>query len=81
MSKNVVSSRDSLLEHLKDGWVLGLSSTDTRYWIQKPDLGCGGETKSVRSTAVDILLREKVIERKNRPNDPFYLTRFRLVKK
>lgn len=66
-------------------WELGYADgtrSDGRYWIQHGGLSRGGETRDVRSSTFDALLRRKLIEAVPRtPKQPFWLRRYRYVGK
>ena len=72
-----------VLEHMQNGWELGLSDTIRRRhtWLQKGGLGKGGESLTVSEAAVNRLLKKGIITKeKRREGDSFWLHRYALLK-
>lgn len=70
-----------VIQHIKEGWELGLStaSNNSHYWLQKPALCCGGESKKVNAnTALSMFKKGLVKKAPRREKDNFWLTRFQL---
>ncbi len=71
-------TQKEIIDHMRDGWELGVSS-DGRWWLQKPHLCCGGETKDIHAGSGHALRRKKLIKLSSKPKDPFWLSRFILA--
>lgn len=73
-------TQEQIIQHMKDGWELGCAVLNkNRYWLQKPRLCCGGETKKVNAnTAIAMLNSGKIHSVPKREKDRFWLRRFEL---
>jgi hypothetical protein len=70
-----------IIQHIKDGWELGLSMANNTpsYWLQKPALCCGGDSKKVNAGIARALYKKGLIkEAPRREKDRFWLTRYEL---
>ena len=75
---NTRLTQEQIIQYIKDGWELG--SNNGYWWLQKPSLCCGGETHNVHSLSAYALLRKQKIKSVNKKGDPFWLTRWVLVR-
>lgn len=74
-------TQEQVVEHMKDGWELGYSNFTNRYWLQKPGLCKGGDSKKVILVSVRAMLRSgKIRKAAPRDGDHLSLTRFELRK-
>lgn len=74
-------NQEQIIQHMKDGWKLGYASTSNKYWLQKPDLACGGESKNLHGGSVRCLIRNgKIKACPHRDSDRYWMTRLELRK-
>lgn len=71
-----------IIQHIKEGWELGLSMANRNtpgYWLQKPALCCGGDSKKVNASIARALCKKGLIKQApRRESDRFWLIRFQL---
>jgi hypothetical protein len=78
--KRAVLNGEAILQHMREGWELGLNNgLNPRTWLQKDGLCKGGETKNVSMNVVSSLRnKKKIAVEPRREKDPYWLTRYKL---
>jgi hypothetical protein len=74
--------RNKLLCILNEGWELGASDIygrGRRYWVQQGGLCKGGNVVAVHPKTIEKLRIDKKIKIAKFKNDPFWLTRYKLI--